>query len=183
MLVASGTNALNLLYSHFMRSLIPFQDIAFICLPYHHYFSREWCSHEISSPFWQLHLPLLLLHSPPHITCSLGHLWSLQESSCLSSDHPLSVTEHIGLLILPCAILGKKKEKRYGNDSQSEWDRERAYITLLSIHFFLLVVTCHFSASHPRPQHIKHMIQFSSVGFDLGCSVSVSFSCVVCDHN
>lgn len=183
MLVASGTNALNLLYSHFMRSLIPFQDIAFICLPYHHYFSRDWCSHEISSPFWQLHLPLLLSHSPPHITCSLGHLWSLQESSCLSSDHPLSVTEHIGLLILPGAILGKKKRKEVRKwQPERVGQREGIYHTIINP-FFLLVVTCHFSASHPRPQHIKHMVQFSSVGFDLGCSVSVSFSCVVCDHN
>lgn len=55
--VASGTNALNLLYPCFMRSLILFQDIAFICLPYHHYFSSDWCSHEISLPFRRAHLP------------------------------------------------------------------------------------------------------------------------------
>lgn len=110
--VASGTNALNLLYPPFMRGLIPFQDIAFIFLPYHHYFNSDWCSHEISLPFRQAHLPPLLSHSPPYITCSLGHLWSLQESLCLSSDHPLSVTEHIGLLILPGAILEKKRRRR-----------------------------------------------------------------------
>lgn len=133
--VASGTNALNLLYPRFMRSLIPFPDIAFICLPYHHYFSSYWCSHEISVPFWQDDPSPPCFHTHRSHHSSLGHLWSVQESLHLSSDHLLSGTEHIGLLILPGAILEGKKWTRYGNDSQSKWEREGAYITGLSIHF------------------------------------------------
>lgn len=169
--VASGTNGtkLNLLYPRFMRSLIPFQDIAFICLPYHHYFSSDWSSHEISLPFWRAHLPPLLSHSPPHITCSSGHLCSLQESLFLSSDHPLSVTEHIGLLILPGAILKKKKKKRGTEMTARASGRVRGHKShyYQSI-FFSFIVTCHFSDSHPCPQPIKPMAQFSSIEFDFG---------------
>lgn len=141
--VASGTNVLNLLYPHFMRSLIPFQDIAFICLLYHHYFSRDWCSHEISLPF--------LAGSPPPLAFTFTtshHLfsWTLVVSSgiimpifwssviCDWTYWDIDFTRrHFGKK-------KKRKETRYGNDSQSEWDREGAYITLLSIHFFFFLL-------------------------------------------
>lgn len=182
--VAPGTNALNLLYPPFMRSLIPFRDIAFICLPYHHYFSSDWCSHEISLAFWRANPPSppSLSHSPPRVTRSLGHLWSLQESLCLSSDHPLSVTEHIGLLILPGAILEKKK-KKIERKAVRKWQPERVgerwgiYHTIINPCFFFssLDVTRHFSPSRPRPQRIKPMEHFSPLEFDFAHSYCQNF--------
>lgn len=174
--VASGTNALNLLYPRFMRSLILFQDIAFICLPYHHYFSSDWCSHEISLPF------LAGSPSPLAFTLTTSHdlfSWTLVVSSGIIM--PIFWSSVIcdwtyWVIDFTMRHFGKKKRNEV-----RKWQPERVgerggiYHTIINLFFFSLVVTCHFSASHPRPQHITPMVHFRTVEFDFGCSHSSEF--------
>lgn len=73
----------------FIRGLIPLLVIAFICLRYYHYWRRLAVPRD---PFWRAP-SLLEMCEPGMMEAPLGTVWYL------SSDHLLSLTEHIGLLI------------------------------------------------------------------------------------
>lgn len=165
---ASGTNALNLLYPRFMRSLIPFQDIAFICLPYHHYFSSDWSSHEIA---------YLLAGSHPPFCFRTRHItWLVLSDTCglfRNRYAYLLIIRYLWLNILGYwfyqALVLKRKKERGTEMTARACGRERGHIShcYQSIFFFFLVVTI----SQPLIlAHIKPMVQFSSVQFDFGCS-------------